>query len=146
MQELPREIKNIKIMSVNKAVKEIKNNTIKLDYDNKKKKIKVTRVREGYKIFVPNALEGMNFSFIARTGIDQLSKTKNGYHIEIPKVASDLQILALQIIMGSDIDREYYNMQRLCRGEIHNWNVLFKKKYERRGGKIVKTSQERNLL
>lgn len=58
-------------------------------------------------------------------------KTKHGYHIRISikKHLGDKEILLTQILLGSDINREIYNLCRVLKGELtRNWNRLYDKK------------------
>jgi len=59
-------------------------------------------------------------------------QTTHGYHILI-KVEADLDprdVLLLQILMGSDIQRDIYNFIRHTNGEgLKDWSRLYTKKY-----------------
>ena len=59
-------------------------------------------------------------------------ETKNGYHVLVA-VEKDLkpeQVLLIQILMGSDINREIYNLLREVDGQLMKvWNKLYTKKY-----------------
>ena len=62
----------------------------------------------------------------------EATQTTNGYHILII-VEADLDprdVLLLQILMGSDIQRDIYNFIRHTNGEaLKNWSRLYTKKY-----------------
>jgi hypothetical protein len=69
-----------------------------------------------------------------------VSKTRKGYHvrIKIQKKLDDRDLLLLQILLGSDINREIYNFVRQQNGELlKNWNRLYDKKHIILGTKIV---------
>jgi hypothetical protein len=78
-----------------------------------------------------------------------VSKTRHGYHlrISIKKHLADKDLLLVQILLGSDINREIYNLCRILNGELtRNWNRLYDKKnivLDTRIGE--KLSQERFL-
>ncbi len=63
----------------------------------------------------------------------EVYKTHKGYHIYITTYykhkLSDKKIVELQLIYGSDPQREIHNLERIKRG-IKNWNVLFSSKYK----------------
>lgn len=66
--------------------------------------------------------------------------TLNGYHVYIilkNKDLNDYDILILQILLGSDKQREIFNFQRL-RSKIFKdkWNVLFSLKIAYKGSNI----------
>jgi len=69
-----------------------------------------------------------------------VSTTRKGYHvrIKIEKKLDDRDILLLQILLGSDINREIYNFVRQQNGELlKNWNRMYTKKWIVLGTKIV---------
>lgn len=55
------------------------------------------------------------------------SKSGKGFHvlIETEKDISDLEIVAIQAIIGSDYKRETFNLNRVRQGETKYWNLLF---------------------
>jgi hypothetical protein len=93
---------------------------IKLDYD----KIEFSDVKMIFQH------RGWLIKFLRMESI-AISKTKHGYHIRIAikKHLGDKEILLTQILLGSDINREIYNLCRVLNGEItRNWNRLYDKK------------------
>lgn len=58
-----------------------------------------------------------------------IRRTPHGYHIkiEIRQDLDDIDILILQLLLGSDYRREFFNYQRIKAG-VKNWNILFDKK------------------
>jgi hypothetical protein len=58
-------------------------------------------------------------------------KTARGWHIVIcwNRFFTPLEIVALQLALGSDIQRETYNLARVMSGKkSRRWNLLFKEK------------------
>lgn len=57
-------------------------------------------------------------------------RTTRGFHIHMKfnNLFSNLDIVALQAIMGSDPHREAFNYRRIKEG-LKDWNVLFREKY-----------------
>lgn len=79
----------------------------------------------------------------------EVCKTRKGYHVKIviTKQLEPRDILLLQILLGSDINREIYNFVRQQNGELlKNWNRLYTKKYLVLGTKIVETLGEEKFL
>lgn len=101
--------------------------TIKIDYDNKR--ISINQ-------FERDLRNLMNLHNVKKVKYDYF-KTRRGFHIYIhfPLNLEPKDVLLMQIFLGSDIKREFFNYQRIISGEIYNWNVLFKKKFI--GGKKV---------
>ena len=72
-------------------------------------------------------------------------ETRKGFHvrIKINKKLDDRDILLLQILLGSDINREIYNFVRQQNGELlSNWNRLYTKKWIVLGTKIIEEISE----
>jgi hypothetical protein len=60
-----------------------------------------------------------------------VTKTRHGYHLRISvrRHLVDKDLLLIQILLGSDINREIYNLCRILDGELtRNWNRLYDKK------------------
>lgn len=61
--------------------------------------------------------------------------TRKGQHLYISSehetIKSDYAVLFLQLVLGSDRKREFFNLERLeaNNGKTKNWNILFIKKY-----------------
>jgi len=56
----------------------------------------------------------------------EATKSRDNWHVRV-KIKEDLmplEILAIQLIMGSDHIREAFNLRRIRRGQ-KNWNILF---------------------
>ena len=73
-------------------------------------------------------------------------ETNKGYHVAVV-IEADLEprdVLLLQVLMGSDIQRDIYNFIRKYNGEnIEDWNKLYTKKWIILGTNPRKTSVER---
>lgn len=54
------------------------------------------------------------------------AKTNKGYHfyIDFPCIMNDYEVIIVQLIMDSDIEREIFNLERVRKG-VQGWNVLF---------------------
>lgn len=108
---------------------------IKLDYDN-------ITTRDIQLIFEHR---GWLIKYFGIVGVETY-ETDRGYHILII-VEADLDprdVLLLQILMGSDIQRDIYNFIRHCNGEIiENWNRLYTKKNIILGTKAIPVSGEK---
>jgi len=66
--------------------------------------------------------------------------TRRGYHVRafIKTKLSDRDILLVQILMGSDIQREIYDWVRLHDGKLlEEWNKLYTKKFLVLGTRIA---------
>lgn len=68
----------------------------------------------------------------------EIYKTERGHHIYVKTIPrkriSSLMICAIQLYLGSDKERELFNIERIRRKE-KDWNVLFVVK--RKGDKVV---------
>lgn len=65
----------------------------------------------------------------------EIYTTKHGYHIYIEnphfKFHTKMGIILLQLLLGSDKNRELFNYQRIIKEpKMQNWNVLFAQKYK----------------
>ena len=65
----------------------------------------------------------------------EIYTTKHGFHIYIEnpmfKYYAKTSIILLQLLLGSDKNRELFNYQRLIKEpKMQNWNVLFAQKYK----------------
>ncbi|RLF40497.1 MAG: hypothetical protein DRN12_05295 [Thermoplasmata archaeon] len=64
----------------------------------------------------------------------EIYKTNNGWHhyIGVDNKLTDLEVVLVQALMGSDFKRECFNYLRVKSGKFSydDWNVLFKRKYE----------------
>lgn len=62
----------------------------------------------------------------------EYDRTKHGWHviIEWSRRFKPIEICALQCVLGSDLDRETYNLARIFSGKARNrrWNLLFERK------------------
>lgn len=61
----------------------------------------------------------------------EISRSKNNYHviIELKEKIPDLEIVLLQLLLGSDFLRERLNFERCKNGlSMKEWNILFKNK------------------
>lgn len=58
--------------------------------------------------------------------------TKNGYHVYIrtDDDYSDQTVCMVQVLCGSDYNRELFNLIRIHKG-TSDWNVLFDKKFDK---------------
>lgn len=101
---------------------------LKLDIDTKMKYTKLTNIL----CEKTNALRKLN----PKTeiyAVFNIFRTHKGYHVYIAfstnaKLTSR-DIVALQLIYGSDPAREIHNLERIDK-HIKNWNVLFTEKYK----------------
>ncbi len=108
---------------------------LKLDYDNiTTKDVQLIFEHRGWLIKYFGIVEVQAFD------------TKKGYHLRIT-IEADLDprdVLLLQVLMGSDIQRDIYNFIRHCNGEIlENWNRLYTKKHIILGTRAVPVSGEK---
>lgn len=79
----------------------------------------------------------------ASYAIVQLAATRKGTHARV-HVDADLkpaEVVAAQLYLGSDPARELFNLGRIYRKELDDWNVLFIAKWK--GDK--KISEEKSL-
>ena len=94
---------------------------LKLDYD-------TITVRDVQMIFHHRAWLLKYFKIVAM----ECWETRKGYHVKVT-VEEDLDprdVLLIQVLMGSDINRDIFNLIRNWNGEImKNWNKLYTKKY-----------------
>jgi hypothetical protein len=62
---------------------------------------------------------------------ETIYRTNKGYHVRMhtENTYSDASIVALQSILGSDNNRELFNLMRVRAG-AKDWNVLFRRKYK----------------
>ena len=60
----------------------------------------------------------------------KLYKTRRGFHVYVNvfKKMSDHSVVFWQVVLGSDVEREIFNLQRILK-RIPNWNVLFNTKW-----------------
>jgi len=75
-------------------------------------------------------------------------RTANGFHvyIHIKGSLTDMETVALQVILGSDYRRECFNLMRVRSNNFKDgsWNILFsRKKYAIKKKKLIKISAER---
>ena len=73
---------------------------------------------------------GWLFKYFGMKTLD-VSESPKGYHVRIDTelYVADDDVLLLQILMGSDINREIYNFIRKYEGlKIETWNKLYTKK------------------
>ncbi len=107
---------------------------MKLDIDQKMSYTKLTQM-------LINKTEAIRklFNIIYPT-IFETYKTHKGYHIYITTHSqyriSNKRIVELQLIYGSDPQREIHNLERIEK-HIKNWNVLFNSKYKLKNKKGV---------
>lgn len=94
---------------------------LKLDYDN-------ITVKDVQLIFHHRAWLLKYFSILEIEAFE----TKNGYHVLVT-VDEDIDprdVMLIQILLGSDINREIFNFIRNYNGELmKHWNRLYTKKY-----------------
>lgn len=64
------------------------------------------------------------------TWLVDVKSTTNGWHIIVPisNQLTDLEVVLVQVLMGSDYKRELFNTMRV-KQNIKEWNVLFNTKY-----------------
>lgn len=74
----------------------------------------------------------------------KIARTHKGMHFYFypSKVLNDFETICVQLILGSDANRETFNLRRVRRGNS-NWNVLFFRKYDHKG-KVI--SEEKDDL
>jgi len=92
---------------------------IKLDYD------------KGKPIEGIDLIEKMNGRIFDIEAFSIRSSTNGGMHVEIyikPRIRLDNKdIVILQLLLGSDRYREFFNWLRV-KGKVKEWNILFDKK------------------
>jgi len=54
------------------------------------------------------------------------ARTHKGYHfyVEFPCDISDFEVIIIQLMLDSDLERELFNLERVKKG-VQGWNVLF---------------------
>ena len=65
----------------------------------------------------------------------EVKKTKRGRHVYMDlynpeTIVRDEDIVLIQLLMGSDVQREIFNTERVKQKTTPYWNVLFKSKYK----------------
>lgn len=91
---------------------------VKLDYD-MEKRLALNKFENG----LEDLMEIVGLTWKG----DTWDKSKSGHwHVKmtLKEDLEPLEILAVQLIMGSDPVREAYNLRRIRRGQ-RNWNILF---------------------
>lgn len=112
---------------------------LKIDIDKKDKREFMERFTAFYRYFKPKVVSY------------DIRETRKGYHVRLivdfPFRYSDVDIVFLQLLLGSDWKRELLNYFRVKNG-IPKWNVLFNKKFRVKveNGKITirRVSYEKN--
>lgn len=111
---------------------------LKLDYDN----ISFSTIRKKFQ-----SLSYVNSKFIKAERIE-CYKTNKGYHVYIysKRNLDKIDVIFLQALLGSDVNREFFNYCRLkINGLSIDWNVLFKEKRKRMDGVLTLVSKEKPL-
>jgi len=112
---------------------------LKIDIDKKDKRDFMRRFTAFYRYFKPKIISY------------DIKETRKGYHVRLELDFSfdfnDVDIVFLQLLMGSDWKRELLNYFRI-KNKISSWNVLFNKKFRIRidgsNVKIRRVSSEKN--
>lgn len=120
----------MKCMCVQNTPKNKKFDVLKLDYDSKEYPM-------------PRLLRMLSELQVPYKKI-RLYSTAKGYHAYITTVCyySQVELLLLQVLLRSDLAREYYNYMRLINmGECNN--ILFSHKYYYEGNKLSLISEEK---
>lgn len=76
----------------------------------------------------------------------QVARTRHGYHVEIDVCAplDPREVILVQILLGSDVHREIYNLLHHLDGElVATWNKLFDKRYIILGTRLKPNGGER---
>jgi len=99
--------------------------TVKLDYDTNNVREILERMSI-LEVMIGRMFEIESFKI-------KRSPSKRGYHVKLlikPLVKFDKRdIVILQLLLGSDRKREFFNWLRV-RGNLKHWNVLFDKKLQ----------------
>ena len=103
---------------------------LKIDIDKKDKREFMERFTAFYRYFKPRVVSY------------DIRETRKGYHVRLtvdfPFDFNDVDIVFLQLLLGSDWKRELLNYFRI-KNKISSWNVLFNKKFRIRiNGKSIK--------
>lgn len=93
-----------------------------------------------------NTLKGVLRIYKPTGAIIRILKTKNGHHIYLdffePKNhITAYEIILVQAILKSDLNRELFNLQRVKKNES-DWNVLFEEKWQNKTTISKETEEE----
>jgi len=102
--------------------------TVKLDID---RRCKLLEIQE--------RIDTVMFLTKIRVSRIRALHTRKGWHvyIDLTNKLSDMEVVALQAILGSDWKREALNWRRAHRKECKNWNVLFFEKRDILTNKVL---------